>query len=252
VYDLAMNVRQERLERTDVPANAFRDVFTLGDLPDQAGVCFVRLDLADANGKSVSDNFYWFPKKNDPSLGALSRLPMVKLDSTFQVEAEGKQTRLRVKVTNPSDRLAMFVQVAATRGAGGEEILPVFWQDNYFSLLPGESKEIVATLSTADLAGAPPVLEVGGWNIETPWECRALDVVPANAKAAQRVTVSATIASTFLDGSRVTLYLDDQPIDSQFVWARGASQAKAEFDIQVPMGRHSFRMGSQSVQTEGR
>jgi len=43
--------------------------------------------------------------------------------------------------------------------------LPILWNDNYFSLLPGENKEVKATFAAKDLNGVPPAVEVGGWNI---------------------------------------------------------------------------------------
>ncbi len=46
------------------------------------------------------------------------------------------------------------------KGKGGEEILPVVWQDNYISLLPGEKREITATYRTADLGAAKPEVEI--------------------------------------------------------------------------------------------
>ena len=46
---------------------------------------------------------------------------------------------------NPSKTLAFFVRLKLDKGKGGEEILPVVWQDNYISLLPGEKREITAT-----------------------------------------------------------------------------------------------------------
>jgi exo-1,4-beta-D-glucosaminidase len=49
-------------------------------------------------------------------------------------------------------------------GANGEEILPILWQDNYFSLLPGESREITATYRAKLLGSVRPVVTVKGWN----------------------------------------------------------------------------------------
>jgi len=70
-------------------------------------------------------------------------------------------------VENPSKSVAFFVRLKVTKGKGGGEILPVVWQDNYISLLPGEKREISASYRTADLAGAAPQVEVQGWNVET-------------------------------------------------------------------------------------
>jgi exo-1,4-beta-D-glucosaminidase len=52
------------------------------------------------------------------------------------------------------------------KGARGEEILPVVWQDNYISLMPGEKRELTATYRASELGPAKPVVEVSGWNVE--------------------------------------------------------------------------------------
>jgi exo-1,4-beta-D-glucosaminidase len=43
--------------------------------------------------------------------------------------------------------------------------VPVFWDDNYFSLLPGEHKTVTATFDPSDLNGKEPFLEVTGYNV---------------------------------------------------------------------------------------
>jgi len=42
--------------------------------------------------------------------------------------------------------------------------LPIFWDDNYFSLLPQESREITATYAVAALDGSQPDVKVETWN----------------------------------------------------------------------------------------
>jgi exo-1,4-beta-D-glucosaminidase len=39
------------------------------------------------------------------------------------------------------------------------------WEDNYVTLMPGESREVVATFAAKDLGGAKPVVTVDGWNV---------------------------------------------------------------------------------------
>jgi len=56
------------------------------------------------------------------------------------------------------------VRLKVTKGAGGEEILPVIWQDNYISLLPGEKRDVTAIYRSAELGTATPTVEVSGWN----------------------------------------------------------------------------------------
>jgi exo-1,4-beta-D-glucosaminidase len=70
-----------------------------------------------------------------------------------------------VTLENPSKSLAFFVRLKLDKGPKGEEILPIIWGDNYFSLLPGEKREVTATYRSSE-AGTKPVLEVSGWNVE--------------------------------------------------------------------------------------
>ena len=97
---------------------------------------------------------------------ALSQLPKVKLNVSSRTERTGGNAITHVTLENPSKNLAFFVRLKLDKGAGGQEILPVIWEDNYISLLPGEKREITASVRAADLGIARPVVEVKGWNVE--------------------------------------------------------------------------------------
>jgi hypothetical protein len=58
-----------------------------------------------------------------------------------------------------------MVHLEVNQGSGGAEVLPILWEDNYFSLLPGEKREVTATYQTKDLGGATPSVQVDGWNV---------------------------------------------------------------------------------------
>ena len=65
---------------------------------------------------------------------ALSQLPKVKLKVTDRSERKGEEEVTHVTLENPSKSLAFFVRLKVDKGAKGEEILPVVWEDNYISL----------------------------------------------------------------------------------------------------------------------
>jgi exo-1,4-beta-D-glucosaminidase len=69
-------------------------------------------------------------------------------------------------VKNPSASVAFLVQARLTRDRDGDDVVPIFWDDNYFSLLPGEEKTISARYDTSDLEAKPPAVELGGYNVE--------------------------------------------------------------------------------------
>jgi exo-1,4-beta-D-glucosaminidase len=58
-----------------------------------------------------------------------------------------------------------MLHLRATRSKGGTDITPILWDDNYFSLLPGEQREVSASYASSALAGDTAVLEVEGFNI---------------------------------------------------------------------------------------
>jgi exo-1,4-beta-D-glucosaminidase len=163
----------------DIPADSSVKAF---DLPKQDGVnktYFLRLQMHDSSGKLASDNFYWLSTKPDVldwkgrkdtaftpqaeygDLRALNELPKVKLE----VNTNTQPGRVRVTLRNPDQALAFMVRVRLTKGKGGEDVAPVFWNDNYVSLLPGEKRDLSATYNASDLDRLEPAIEVDGWNI---------------------------------------------------------------------------------------
>ena len=144
---------------------------------------FLVLRLEDAGGKLVGSNFYWLSNKPEtldweksnwyttPTASyadytALSQLPKVKLSVAHHTEHKGEDAVTHVTLENPSKSLAFFVRLKVDKGKGGEEILPVLWQDNYISLLPGEKREVTATYGAKELGTALPAVDVSGWNVE--------------------------------------------------------------------------------------
>jgi beta-mannosidase len=46
-------------------------------------------------------------------------------------------------------------------------VLPVFYSDNYVSLLPGERRTITIEAAAKDLGGDRPLVTLDGWNVTT-------------------------------------------------------------------------------------
>jgi exo-1,4-beta-D-glucosaminidase len=97
---------------------------------------------------------------------SISELPKVKLKVSERTERKGEDAITHVTLDNPSKSLAFFVRLKLNKGPKGEEILPVIWEDNYVSLLPGEKREITATYRASELGAAKPSVEVKAWNVE--------------------------------------------------------------------------------------
>ena len=167
----------------DVDSDASAKAF---DLPKPDGLTtayFLKLQLHESNGKLVSDNFYWLstkpdtmdwankkdtvytPQKEFGDLTGLNSLPQVKIDVKADGHHEAGKGTLKLKVKNPGSGVAFQIHLRVTRGKDGDDVVPVFWDDNYFSLLAGEEKVVSVSYEMADLNGNEPVLEIDGFNI---------------------------------------------------------------------------------------
>ncbi len=182
VYNLDLTEKFSKDAVVDIPADSSTTAFTIPELQGLSNTYFLRLTLEDHTGRRVTSNFYWLSTKPDVSdwgastwyytpirsyadLTGLQDLPKVDLKLSSAVEKKGDDVLTRVMVNNPSQRMAFFVHLRISKGKGGEEVLPVLWEDNYFPLMPGEKAEVSAVCRLADLQGAKPVAEVDGWNV---------------------------------------------------------------------------------------
>ncbi|MFZ0760383.1 MAG: sugar-binding domain-containing protein [Candidatus Sulfotelmatobacter sp.] len=183
VYNLDMSEKFSRQDSLDAPADSTAKIFTLPEVDGLSPVYFVVLRLTDSSGKLVGSNFYWLstkpetldwtkstwwmtPTKSFADYTALAQLPKLKLRVKEHTEREGENSVTHVTLENPSKSLAFFVRLKVNKGAKGDEILPVVWEDNYISMLPGEKRELTATYRTSELGTSRPEVEVSGWNVE--------------------------------------------------------------------------------------
>jgi exo-1,4-beta-D-glucosaminidase len=167
----------------DIAADGVVKAFTLPPIEGLTTTYFVKLTLIDSDGKTLSDNFYWLstkpvqfdweksvyyttPTTQDADMTMLNTLPRVELTSTARIEHHSGEMLATVTLRNASKTLAFMTHLRLRKGTTGDDALPVFWDDNYISLLPGEERVITGRVATRDLDGASPSIYVEGWNIE--------------------------------------------------------------------------------------
>ncbi len=199
VYNLDMTEKYSKQVDVSIPPDSSTRVFTLPAMQGLSPTYFLSLVLESA-GEVKSRNFYWLstreetidwarqevdpsgqydistwsPTKTFADYTALNSLPLVNLDATAQYKKDGQESSTTVTVHNPNSSLAFAVHLKVNSGGihrvsreGGsdDEILPVLWQDNYFALLPGETRQISATFSLPEKNTAIPIVEIEGWNV---------------------------------------------------------------------------------------
>ncbi len=185
VYDMDGRLKGEQRMVVTAGPTAATDVGIIDWPTGLSAVHFVKLELRDREGKLVSDNFYWraLPNSED-DFTDLQKMPMVSLDCQVARHDEGGKCLLDVTLANRSDDVALLAHIQLRRGSSGERVLPVYYGDNYVSLLPGEQRSISVEAAVMDLHGEKPVVAVDGWNVTTVDRSFGDVAVVANREAA--------------------------------------------------------------------
>jgi hypothetical protein len=166
----------------EIPVNAAASaVSNLGPVEFPATVTnlnFIKLDLRDAQGKIISSNFYWHKLANVDDLTGLNSLPLVTLNAQAQSADAGGTRTVTVTLTNPSKDIALMAHLQLRRKTG-DRVLPVYYSDNYVSLVPGDSKTITIQADVSQFNGEDALVVVDGWNVSvTPASFTGIAVAP--------------------------------------------------------------------------
>lgn len=248
LYDLNGKLLWENKAPAQIAPNTYADLFSVPALNELTPVYFLRLVLKGSFGGTVSRNFYWLSTADAANFMDLMKLPAVRLDVDCATVRGDLETVTTVRLKNATDQVAFFTHVALLRAEHGEEVLPVRWDDNYFSLVPGESREVRAIHATADLKGVIPTVDVNGWNVLSPFECTALRISDASVKIGEMFRVSARIGNTSLDGSLVQVLVDGKPARCKRIWGRGGASRDVDFQLWIDTpGIHTLQVGEQKA-----
>lgn len=147
------------------------------------GAYFAQLTLTDRDGRALSKNLYWLSTvedRTDDARGtwyltpmvahadftALGRLAPAEIDVSAALD---DPETLSIALSNPGPALAFFIHMRLLQrdqgGDGQREILPVWWEDNFVTLLPAEKRALKARLPRLLDGKTPLLLEWGGWNV---------------------------------------------------------------------------------------
>ncbi len=129
--------------QVSVSANSYKIAGKLDLEKKPSGLYFARLFLKNKKGETLDENLYWLT--NSPT----DMQDLENLDSAqLQFGVENKTPRnILVTVKNTGNETAFFSRLKVIDKLTGELVLPVFFNDNFFTLFPGEQKLIQVDLS---------------------------------------------------------------------------------------------------------
>lgn len=174
VYDEVVPVEIQKNESMKI--QVLPDFKTVGDM------YFLDLRLIDSKDNEQITNFYWLSTKDDvldyensdwfltgnssyADLTGINRLKNVEVKATPQFTEDEEKVMVSVALENPTDALAFFIELSLTNPETGLSVLPVFWENNYISLLPGEKRTVQGYVYKKDFEGEQPVFTYSGWNM---------------------------------------------------------------------------------------
>lgn len=166
IYDLNSKKVWSKNQQIDIPEDGVvNDIFTIDFPANITQVHFIKLRLYDDKKKEIANTFYW--RSNDKYEGSktltgptssgfedLSKLKQVQLKTQYKVYQENGRHFIKAEIKNTSSTLAFFTQLQLL-DENRMPVRPSFYADNFFSLLPGESKSIVIETAMSDMPAKP-------------------------------------------------------------------------------------------------
>ena len=183
IKDFALKAHMELLDADGKSiTNQYLDVcisagasVKLFDVPKHTGISFLFLSLQDESGNEVANNVYLLSSVEDihdwnnynwiriPLLQHADYKPLSRMaKATVDCNVAVKNGLVTVTLNNTSDKVAFFVRMML-KDADGNLVIPAFWNDNFVSLKPCETRVYTCRVKDAE---QELHLDISGWNVE--------------------------------------------------------------------------------------
>ncbi len=171
----------------DINGNTSKPIIEFSEIINLTDVWFLDIRVYNNQDLEIDNNFYWLSEKEDvldyeagkklewgyhtPSkqfadYTALNKLPKVELIYDYKFEKDNQYGKINLTIKNRSNTISFFMFFDVLDAESKEVILPIFWNDNYVSLLPGEERKYNAYFKLSDASNAKPKLKIKAWNVE--------------------------------------------------------------------------------------
>ena len=169
----------------EIPSNISKFIYKMPEIKNLTSVYFLDLRVYNSAKEEVDNGIYWLSTKKDvldyeafkdlpwpyytptkqfADYKALNKLDEVKLEYDYSYRKDDNFGYITLKMKNTNKTIAFFNFLDAIDPKTKEPILPVYCDDNYVTVLPGEERTYEARFFLEDIKGDKPVLEVRGWN----------------------------------------------------------------------------------------
>lgn len=178
LYDINGKTSTPQTAKFDIKPYTTVKVFNVPKIMDNT---FLYLQLNNEAKTYATNNFYWLSATKDvydwtstnwvrtkisksADFTNLATMPQANYDMRATVKKEGEHTVVEVTLENNPATLAFFVRLSL-KNEKGELLYPVFWNDNYVSLVPGAKQTLRCVVPKSTAHTQSVTLTASGWNV---------------------------------------------------------------------------------------
>lgn len=181
IFDKDSKENWKHEEKVDISEDEVKKVFKIPEIHEK--MYFLKLKLENISGDVISDNFYWLsetvesllydettfyhtPQKDYADFTKMSDMKRaeVSVSETSTISPEG--INIRVAVRNTGSTIALLTRIRVIERDKDVDIVPSLFEDNYFSLVPGETKIINVKVNSGNINEDAYRINVDGFNID--------------------------------------------------------------------------------------
>lgn len=183
VFDINSNLLYREEKSFSIPANSAEMIIMMPELEGLTTTYFLDLRLTGSDSREIMNNFYWLstaddvpdferttwywtPNKEHADLKAINNMAETSIDFSYSVNEKDGNIYFTADLSNSSDLIAFFIEVQIVDRVSNEPVLPVFWNDNYVSLLPGEARTLEGYINAGSRNAGDLTVTVQGQNLK--------------------------------------------------------------------------------------
>lgn len=176
VWDISSERVWSKSAVIDIPQDGVvNDIFEVEFPEGLSPVHFIKLRLLAPDGSEAGSNFYW--RSGDAYEGpktltgpatsgfeGINDLASANVSVKYSTKEENGRHFVDVELRNSRKAIAFFTQLQWL-DSDGKPVRPSFYTDNFFSLLPGETRKVTIETAISGLPSGEYSLVVKGFNV---------------------------------------------------------------------------------------
>ncbi len=181
IFDIESKELYSQEALFNIGPNISDPVIKIPEIEAISSTWFLDLRIVDAAGDELTNNFYWLSVKKDvlefdstywlytpakefADLKGLNTMTGVSPEFDYQITEINENIEVVCQVSNQNDVIAFFIELTIIDSKTGRAVLPVFWDDNYISLIPGETRILKGRVDARIVERSDVEVIFKGWN----------------------------------------------------------------------------------------